>query len=730
VSVDAGNRGPICLGTHRSTASNASMDHIKAWLISHEHEGLATAQNPPAVASDQSEILPLWKRGSWLAHARRAGVDDYYSSRSRFSRGPPPPEYEHRDSYPPSRSGTRPGTPARQPPSTTSGYNKIFPGRLIDLSNLHLPEQTVSVTEEFDRENGDVRYAALSYCWRAGETNMLTGKASNRPVLVLSKLAPTIQDAISTTRRLGLKYLWIDAFCIIQTSKEDKDKELKKMSDIYANAEFVIAATAASDSSESFVVQRNPLCVNPCLVGVRGYPGRGEWHKPNSFEGIYALPSRKYSHWAMDDLKFSRLASRGWVFQEERLARRILHFTDHQTILQCNLCHKRLTELDWENVVSWSQRSYFNLVRPDIVFTFYRLFWSLFWDYIVQSCSKSVPIPEWEPRQAVEQDVSTSFTIALRTAPTDRLRTEIWWDLVEAYSQRYLSVPSDKLPAISALATRLERQILDGGIWTIQKYWHGVYDSPTSFVPSLLWYVADGRSVRPAYRAPSWSWASVDGVIKNNSVHCTADPRKCGVKVVNGPSSRQGDPRIRIRGKLRLAMWRRLPSGASQYYIGHQRTLDIRHPQYHDQFTPVVRNPTAGPEAHALCGMDGSVVGFFVPDTDEDFELVSSSQVRFYRDLTLHEIYCLQIIVRPSDADAEEDFAIPWAARGLALIRSPSDETLYRRVGYIELSRDHPGMDTSQTWPGKAKNRRKRPFPEVDKHAFFTGLVEKTIEIC
>ena len=226
-------------------------------------------------------------------------------------------------------------------------------------------------------------------------------------------------------------------------------------------------------------------------------------------------------------------------------------------------------------------------------------------------------------------------------------------------------------------------------------------------------------------------WASVDGVVKNNSVLCCWDSRKSDVYILDSPSKRRGNTCVHIRGKLRLAAWRRMPEGSARYYVGHQQTLDIGHPQYHDQFAPVLQNPTLGPEAHALCDLDGTEVGYFIPDTEEDLTAAVDGQIQSNTDSPLREIFCLQIIARPLDFDAEEDFAVPWAVRGLALVRSRVHEhTLYRRVGYIELSRDHPGMDTLSTWPGKGKNRSKRPFPELDGKGFFQGPFETTIEIC
>lgn len=44
----------------------------------------------------------------------------------------------------------------------------------------------------------------------------------------------TLQDSILITRELGLKYVWIDALCIRQESKDDWRAEAGRMRDVYA----------------------------------------------------------------------------------------------------------------------------------------------------------------------------------------------------------------------------------------------------------------------------------------------------------------------------------------------------------------------------------------------------------------------------------------------------------------------------------------------------------------
>jgi hypothetical protein len=44
------------------------------------------------------------------------------------------------------------------------------------------------------------------------------------------------QDAISVTRALGIRYLWIDALCILQDSVKDWEQESANMAAVYTNS--------------------------------------------------------------------------------------------------------------------------------------------------------------------------------------------------------------------------------------------------------------------------------------------------------------------------------------------------------------------------------------------------------------------------------------------------------------------------------------------------------------
>jgi hypothetical protein len=56
------------------------------------------------------------------------------------------------------------------------------------------------------------RYACLSHCWGKAPTITTTARTldDHKKAIPVAALSKTFQDAIAFTRRLGLRYLWID----------------------------------------------------------------------------------------------------------------------------------------------------------------------------------------------------------------------------------------------------------------------------------------------------------------------------------------------------------------------------------------------------------------------------------------------------------------------------------------------------------------------------------------
>lgn len=78
-----------------------------------------------------------------------------------------------------------------------------------------------------------------------------------------------------------------------------------------------------------------------------------------------------------------------------------------------------------------------------------------------------------------------------------------WTSLIERYSRCQLTNPGDKLVALSGIASLFRDKNQD-------QYVAGIFREDLE--ADLAWRVLEPQQ-RPAYRAPSWSWAAVDGSI-------------------------------------------------------------------------------------------------------------------------------------------------------------------------------------------------------------------------
>jgi hypothetical protein len=137
--------------------------------------------------------------------------------------------------------------------------SQVRPGRVLEVgADKDLSVRLMNFADiEPKRE---AKYLALSYCW--GKSGEQKGQCTRVKIndlqqgVLMRELPQTVQDAIQTARQLGFKYLWVDRLCIVQDDPDDKRIEIRKMSDIYANAHLVISAASAGDSDQAFIHDR------------------------------------------------------------------------------------------------------------------------------------------------------------------------------------------------------------------------------------------------------------------------------------------------------------------------------------------------------------------------------------------------------------------------------------------------------------------------------------------
>ncbi|EIW52293.1 HET-domain-containing protein [Trametes versicolor FP-101664 SS1] len=340
----------------------------------------------------------------------------------------------------------------------------LLPTRLIDCSDPDHPRLVSSPGERG-------RYLALSYVW--GEDQPFKTTVSNLSAyeqgIDPARLPATIRDAIHVTHALGFHF-WVDALCIVQDSDANKRHEIGRMHLIYRFAYMTIIAASASKVSEGFLQRRQASAYSTSRIFPRDItlpflcpvsaedsvapPQVGEIHITPTFthvEGKLEGPSHDWEP----------ISGRGWCMQEYFMSPRALVFTSQTIQYKCQT-HTRNIGRAFH---SWygERRLADVLLRPD-------------------------------PPHVVHN--SKDWVAAHGS----------WLHVVEDYSRRAVSVPSDKLVACGALAAVFQRALRSdylAGLWR------------ATLLRDLMWYTPDGaRRPRPAvYRAPSWSWAAVDGQV-------------------------------------------------------------------------------------------------------------------------------------------------------------------------------------------------------------------------
>ncbi|KAK2771820.1 heterokaryon incompatibility protein [Colletotrichum kahawae] len=90
-----------------------------------------------------------------------------------------------------------------------------------------------------------------------------------------------------------------------------------------------------------------------------------------------------------------------------------------------------------------------------------------------------------------------------------------WNATVEHYSNLHLTMASDKLVALSGLASDLKRRLneLQPGP---HRYLAGLWEE--ELITQLAWEVEGSAKRVSQYRAPSWSWACLDGEIQRGAI--------------------------------------------------------------------------------------------------------------------------------------------------------------------------------------------------------------------
>ncbi|KAF2493778.1 HET-domain-containing protein [Lophium mytilinum] len=201
--------------------------------------------------------------------------------------------------------------------------DRFRPTRLLDLGTHSTAQPRLIEVLQLETKP---EYITLSHCWgdymppRLTTGNLDQFRQGIDPV----NLPPTFKDAIDITRRLSVRYLWIDSLCIIQDSEKDWRLESATMDQTYEHAWCNIAAAGAADARGGCYSDRNLRHVLPLLVAL----------PHSSPEAKYLGHISRWDSW-VDNIEESPLLKRAWVVQEQLLSTRTIYFTQHQIFWRC-----------------------------------------------------------------------------------------------------------------------------------------------------------------------------------------------------------------------------------------------------------------------------------------------------------------------------------------------------------------------------------------------------------
>jgi hypothetical protein len=438
-------------------------------------------------------------------------------------------------------------------------------------------------------------------------------------------------------QQLQIRYLWIDAICIIQDSEEDWQSESAQMLNVYGNAYLTLMAASAEDENAPILTSRNSSECDADLHQLNLTIGRENCH--------FIVTNRGYVENEPDYLQ-----DRAWCFQEEIISTRKLYIFANQ--------------INWICLeTTWSEGYHGLDDLPDSS-------WS----------EEFHSLDDWldsDPR-SLQRLYNSVMSTSIAKPELGRM-ISVWNEVVQQYTARELTKPSDKLVALSGIANAFNQGRTDqylAGIFRehlpcallwqrSKKKWnktHTEYLGPLGYLSAPL----DGK-----YRAPSWTWASLDGRI--DMLHAAPHLAKPLCVVVEASTS--------------LAL--RDPYG--QILDGHLK-IEGR------LIRATVGEPRSTPEAFSNWGLERELL-------DKDgvpIHQPESREVKIlgpYGDVTYSNIIAPTIFhpdCEPPDKETTV-YCLPIMARmGLVLVpiqNNGSSESSFRRIGVYELFKTRNAPD-------------------------------------
>lgn len=363
-----------------------------------------------------------------------------------------------------------------------------IPPRLLDLGSDD--NATVRLVET--DHNFASPYVALTYT--RGESKVFNTTRANlagrRELINHDRFNKTFKQAITISRLLGFQYLWIDAFCIVMDSSEDRTKHVPRMGIIFHNAALTLSASTSSSVDEGLVTYK-PKALPEAKIPYRTRDGIPLGH----FYATSYKPRDFHNEVTKGDLN-----SEAWSLQARALSRRILHFGEDQLFWECD-------------AGVWSEES------------------------AVRCPARALrdPMVEWRSslvkyKHGREPEEIRQLVVGKASRPTSAAQDvpkiyQLWYSLVAQYTSRSLPREKDKSSGVAGLAYVFACLISQRSTQVgpnkpkADNYVCGLWQNDIAF--GLLWSAGSFHKWRNKYvkypstpRAPSWSWQSIDGCLQ------------------------------------------------------------------------------------------------------------------------------------------------------------------------------------------------------------------------
>ena len=350
-----------------------------------------------------------------------------------------------------------------------------IPGfKLIDCTQS--PPQLVE-------QSTNANYAALSYVHGSDITE---------------KWPRVMRDAVTVTLELGLKYLWVDRFCIDNNRLRERMEHMSRMDEVFEGS--VVTIVAAHGQNATY-----------------GLPGVASTSRPEQPHYRFAdgnvtlvssLPDPRVT------IQESTWYTRGWTYQEALLARRRLIFTEQQMYWECEgmACPETLSmplalyyDNDQERMCDFLRPGLFNGVS-----------------YIDGS---------WEVWKKLPSASDDPSTLSIFRSSDQH---------IIQYTKRKLTFDEDSLNAFLGISRRMEKTIGRGklsSIVGIPLWCPAVHATARTGPPrtrvlfalmTCFWHHrSDAAAVRRRH-LPSWTWAGWGGAVELHSSIVVADPENTG----------------------------------------------------------------------------------------------------------------------------------------------------------------------------------------------------------